>query len=83
MMIVAATLALFAAAAPQTAEAPKPGKYLTQADGRQIARIQRVLADGSVVVIVGEKYVTVPAATVSVKDGKASTTMTQREIARM
>jgi hypothetical protein len=82
MMIVAATLALFAAA-PQTAEAPKPGKYLTQSDGRQIARIQRVLADGSVVVIVGEKYVTVPAATVSVKDGKASTTMTQREIARM
>lgn len=82
MMIVAATLALLAAV-PQTAEAPKPGKYLTQADGRQIARIQRVLADGSVVVIVGEKYVTVPAATVSVKDGKASTTMTQREIARM
>ncbi len=81
-MIVAAALALFAAA-PQTAGLARPGKYLTQTDGRQIARIQRVLPDGSVVVIVGEKYVTVPAATLSVKDGKASTTLTQREIARM
>jgi uncharacterized protein YdeI (BOF family) len=56
------------------------GKTLYGSDGKRIAVIYRVEADGAVDVILEGKLVKVPASTVTVDGGKASTNLTKAQL---
>lgn len=85
IMLFAASLLVAAPVIAQTAEAtgPRAGSVLLDGSGKRLGRIDRVMADGSLRLIVGEKFVTIPAGTVSVKDGVASTSLSKREASRL
>ncbi len=85
LMIVASLFAAapVAAESADLATAPKAGSVLLDGAGKRLGRIDRVMADGSLRLIVGEKFVTIPASTVSVKDGVATTTLSKREASRL
>ena len=72
-----------APALAQTVEAPKAGATLIDSTGKKIGRIDRVLPDGSLRLIANDRFVTVPAATVSMKDGVATTSLSKREVGRL
>ena len=59
------------------------GKARWDANGKRVGTINRVNANGSVNVIVGEKIVTVQATSLTSKDGKAVTSAAIRDLKRM
>jgi hypothetical protein len=69
-----------AAAAP-AAQVATTGKMLYAADGKRVAAVYRVQADGSPQIILQGKLVTVPVSTVTVDGGKVVTTLTKAELA--
>lgn len=83
IIITALLLTAVPAAAQVVTEGPKAGQVLFGANNSRIGVVDRVLADGSVRVIVGEKLVTVPASTLSVAAGKPVTTLTKTEIRKL
>ncbi len=68
-----------AAAAPVA----EKGKMLIAANGSRLAAVYRVGADGSAQIIIDGKLVTVPANTLSVVDGKLTTSLTKSEVLKL
>jgi hypothetical protein len=58
------------------------GKMLYGPDGRRIASIYRVAANGDAQLILDGKLVSVPAATLVATNSKLATSLTKKEIAR-
>jgi hypothetical protein len=58
------------------------GQSLYSADGKRVAAVYRVAADGTVQVILDGKLVNVPASTLSEADGKLVTSLSRSEIRR-
>ncbi|MFZ4688016.1 MAG: hypothetical protein ACOYLS_02140 [Polymorphobacter sp.] len=83
LMIALLTMAATPTVAQTTAEAPKSGQVLFAANNARVGVIDRVLADGSVRVIIGEKLVTIPGATISFVQGKPTTSLTKTEVRKL
>jgi len=56
------------------------GAMLFAADGGRLGPVYRVNSDGSAQLIIDAKMVTVPAATISTKDGKLTTSLKKSEV---
>ena len=56
------------------------GTMLFAADGGRLGPVYRVTSDGSAQIIIDAKMVTVPAATISTKDGKLTTSIKKSEV---
>jgi hypothetical protein len=70
-------------AAPGAAEtpvSPVKGSMLVAANGARLAPVYRVAPDGGAQIILDGKMVTVPAATLSMTDGRLVTSLTKSEI---
>jgi hypothetical protein len=67
-----------ASAAP--AAVAEKGKMLTAANGARLGAVYRVNPDGSAQIIIDGKLVTVPANTLSVANGKLTTSLTKSEV---
>ena len=80
LVVVMMASALSAMAADAVAEA---GKMLVGAEGVRLGAVYRVTSDGSAQLIVDGKMVTVPASTLSVVDGKLTTTMSKSEVRKL
>ncbi len=75
------TLMCAVTAVPAVAQAvASKGKTLVTADGARIGSVYRVSDDGSAQVIVEGKLVSIPAATLSMTDGKLTTSLTKQEV---
>jgi hypothetical protein len=90
MSIAAPALAQDAAAtaAPIAAKALHHGQSVKDSAGNRIGEVDKILpaADGNVSavrVIVGQSIVTVPASTLSVKDGQLTTSLTRAEVLKL
>jgi len=59
------------------------GKMLLAANGARLGAIYRVTDDGSAQLIVDGKMVTIPAATLSVVNGKPTTSLSKSEIRKL
>lgn len=59
------------------------GKMLVAANGARLGAVYRVTNDGSAQVIVDGKMVTVPASTLSVVDGKLTTTLSKGDVRKL
>jgi hypothetical protein len=76
----------FAAQAPSIAEAATTaavavkGKMLVGANGARLGPVYRVTDDGSAQIIIDGKLVTIPAATISMVDGKLTTSLSKSEV---
>jgi hypothetical protein len=69
-----------AAAAASTAPVAEKGKMLIAANGARLGAVYRVGPDGSAQIIIDGKLVTVPANTISIADGKLTTSLTKSEV---
>jgi hypothetical protein len=58
------------------------GKMLYSSSGHRIASVYRVTSEGNPQVIIDGRLVTVPASTLSEVDGKLTTTLSKRDLAR-
>jgi hypothetical protein len=56
------------------------GSMLVAANGAHLAPVYRVNADGSPQIIIDGRMVTIPAATLSMTDGKLTTSLTKSEV---
>ncbi len=86
MIAIGVALAFAAPTLAQETAAPavaKAGHMLKDSAGGRVGKIDKVLADGSVRVIFDERFVVVPAATLSIVDGEAVTSMPKRDIAKL
>jgi hypothetical protein len=73
------------AAAQGTSDAPaaavaEKGKMLIAANGTRLGAVYRVGPDGSAQIIIDGKLVTVPANTISIANGKLTTSLTKSEV---
>ena len=68
--------------APAAAVAEK-GKMLVSANGSRLGAVYRVTADGAAQIIIDGKLVTVPGNTISVADGKLTTSLTKSEVLKL
>jgi hypothetical protein len=73
------------AAAQQSADAPaaavaEKGKMLISANGSRLGAVYRVAADGAAQIIIDGKLVTVPGNTLSMANGKLTTSLTKSEV---
>jgi hypothetical protein len=62
------------------ATAAEKGKMLIAANGARLGAVYRVGPDGAAQIIIDGKLVTVPAATLSVANGKLTTSLTKSEV---
>ncbi len=72
-----------AAVAAITPAVAKAGRLLKDSAGGRIGKIDQVLGDGSVRVIFDERFVVIPAATLSIVDGEAVTSLAKRDVAKL
>ena len=68
------------ASAAQAAPVAEKGKMLVAANGARLGAVYRVGPDGSAQIIIDGKLVTVPANTISIADGKLTTSLTKSEV---
>ena len=80
--VALAMVALSLPAIAQEAVATE-GKMLVGANGARLGAVYRVTPDGSAQLIVDGKMVTVPVATLSVVDGKLTTSLSKREVRKL
>jgi hypothetical protein len=66
--------------AAATAAVAAKGKMLVGSDGGRLGSVYRVSADGSAQIIIDGKLVTVPASTLSMANGKLTTSLTKSEV---
>jgi hypothetical protein len=69
-----------AASATPAAPVAEKGKMLVAANGARLGAVYRVGPDGSAQIIIDGKLVTVPANTISIADGKLTTSLTKSEV---
>ncbi|WP_242124249.1 hypothetical protein [Sphingobium sp. Sx8-8] len=72
-----------ATAAPAAARVAKVGDVLRDSGAARLGAVTRVMADGSVQIIVGTRFVVVPASTLSVTDGKLTTSLSRHEVSKL
>jgi hypothetical protein len=76
------------AVAQQSSDAPaaavaavaEKGKMLVSANGSRLGAVYRVAADGAAQIIIDGKLVTVPGNTLSIANGKLTTSLTKSEV---
>lgn len=71
------------AAAPSAAIAIHSGQTLRDAKMARVGTVDRVLADGSVQIIFGDKFTIIPASTLSVSGDALTTSLTRKEVAKL
>jgi hypothetical protein len=77
---------MFNTPAPSSTEAaPAPvtaskGTMLIAANGSRLAQVYKVQADGAAQIIIDGKLVNVPAATLSISNGKLTTSLSKSEV---
>jgi hypothetical protein len=81
--LIALAMATFIGLPAMAQAVAEAGKMLQASDGARIGAIYRVTDDGSAQVIVNGKMVTVPAATLSVVDGKLTTSLSKSEVRKL
>jgi hypothetical protein len=59
------------------------GKMLVSANGSRLGAVYKVTGDGSAQLIVDGKMVTVPASTLSVVDGKLTTSLSKSDLRKL
>ena len=59
------------------------GKMLVSANGARLGAVHRVTGDGSARLIFDGKMVTVPVSTLSVVDGKLTTSLSKQEVRKL
>jgi hypothetical protein len=79
-VLALAPLSLTAAPALAQTPAVTSGKALFSADGKRLGAVYKVASDGSLQVILDGKLVSVPGSTVSVADGKVTTSLTKKDL---
>jgi hypothetical protein len=67
-------------AAPAATLAATKGHMLISSNGSRLGSIYKVGPDGSAQIIIDGKLVTVPAATISLADGKLTTSLTKSQV---
>jgi hypothetical protein len=82
-LATAAALLLVAAPAFAQGDGLKTGLTIRDSAGKRLGTIDRVLPDGSVRLILGGRFVRIPADKVSVAEGKVTTSLTKREASRL
>lgn len=81
-LLAAAMLAIAAPAfADDAATSLKAGQILRDANNLRLGQIDRVGPDGSVQIIFGSRFTTIPANTITVVEGKPVTSLTKKEVA--
>ena len=80
LIVLVSLLASTPVFAEDAAPAAVRGKMLVDAGGARLAPVMRVGADGSASIIIDGHVVTVPAATLSVADGKLKTSLTKNQV---
>jgi len=84
-LVAAPFVAVSSGAAAQAvvsqADAVKVGRVLKDSAGKSVGKIDRVNPDGSVRLIMGDKFVTVPADKMTVTGDSPSTLLSKRELA--
>jgi hypothetical protein len=79
LMLVLASLS----AAAQDGQVATEGKMLLASNGSRLGAVYRVTGDGSAQIIVDGKMVTIPANTLSVADGKLTTSLSKADIRKL
>ncbi|MBB3860924.1 hypothetical protein GGQ88_002193 [Novosphingobium hassiacum] len=76
--------AFLCAAAPALADAPsvRQGQVIRDANKALLGTVDRVTTEG-VRIILGSRFVTIPADTITVVDGKPVTSLTRTEVAKL
>lgn len=85
-LALAFTPSLVAPVMAQTTSASadiQAGRILRDAGNVRLGKIDRVNPDGSVRIILDERFVTIPAETLSVQNGEVTTSLTKKEVARL
>ena len=83
VMIAFASLSAMAQGGAAEAPVATEGKMLLASNGARLGAVYRVTGDGSAQLIVEGKMVTVPASTLSVVDGKLTTTLSKSEVRKL
>lgn len=89
IMLALAALATFGGTAALAQDAaPKSGTLLVTSDGKRVGRIDRVItgANGepkSVSVIYDSRFVYVPVSSLTMGDGRVTTSLTRKEVAAL
>jgi hypothetical protein len=65
------------------ADVASEGKMLVSANGSRLGAVYRVTNDGSAQLIIDGKLVTVPAATLSIVDGKLTTSLSKSDVRKL
>ena len=81
-LLLAATL-VTAPALAQTPTVARSGQTVRDGNAARVGVVDRVLPDGSLRLIVGSRFVTVPADKVNVADGTVTTSLTKKEVAKL
>lgn len=79
-LYLAAMLSAFIAVPALADSVATPGKVLLAAGGARLGPVYRVGADGSAQVIIDGRLISIPANTLSVADGKLTTSLTKKEV---
>jgi uncharacterized protein YdeI (BOF family) len=79
VLMVAFSFPVFAQDAPVASE----GKMLVASNGARVGAVYRVTSEGAAQVIVDGKMVTIPANTLSISDGKLTTSLSKAEIRKL
>jgi hypothetical protein len=83
VLVVFGGLSAIAQGAAAAGVTATEGKMLIAANGSRVGSVYRVTSDGSAQLIVDGKLVTIPAATLSVVDGKLTTSLSKDEIRKL
>ncbi|TVV76777.1 hypothetical protein FOY91_03395 [Sphingomonas solaris] len=85
LLVATAAPALAADVAADVAAAPaaRRGAMLRDVNNLRLGAVSRVNSDGSAAIIFDSRMVTVPATTLSMVDGKLTTSLTKKEINSM
>lgn len=83
--VLSATLLVAAnsASAQEGTNALRSGAGLRDSNGTLLGVIDRVRPDGSVRLVFKDRIVTIPAASISIADGRAVTKLTRAEVTRL
>lgn len=81
VLLIAASVALPVAGA--MASEAKAGVMLVSADGLRLGPVYRVAGDGSAQLIIKGKMATVPAATLSMVDGRLTTSLSKNDVSSL
>lgn len=78
IVVIAASVVLPVAGA--MANEAKAGTMLVSSDGVRLGPVYRVASDGSAQIIIKGKMATVPASTISVVDGRLTTSLSKNDV---